>query len=208
MSMSDVIKINRRPTNIVAFSESASVFQTSEQQEKENQQIALHNQYTKGFNDGQKAIKEKIEAEYNQKLLLKYSDLTNLISELNEKTQHLDSQFEEVVITVSFLLAEAIIKREISKESIIKQVLEEALRKVIGANEILVRLNPADYESIIEDEKAFQLKDSFSQIKFEKDERIEQGGCFIESEIGNADGRISSQLNELKRKFETAINSD
>ncbi|GIK22530.1 MAG: hypothetical protein HND40_11925 [Ignavibacteriota bacterium] len=206
--MSDVIKINRRPTNIVAFSESASVFQTSEQQEKENQQIALHNQYTKGFNDGQKAIKEKIEAEYNQKLLLKYSDLTNLISELNEKTQHLDSQFEEVVITVSFLLAEAIIKREISKESIIKQVLEEALRKVIGANEILVRLNPADYESIIEDEKAFQLKDSFSQIKFEKDERIEQGGCFIESEIGNADGRISSQLNELKRKFETAINSD
>ncbi|KAB2852648.1 MAG: hypothetical protein F9K42_02360 [Ignavibacterium sp.] len=208
MFMSDVIKINRRPTNIVAFSESASVFQTSEQQEKENQQIALHNQYTKGFNDGQKAIKEKIEAEYNQKLLLKYSDLTNLISELNEKTQHLDSQFEEVVITVSFLLAEAIIKREISKESIIKQVLEEALRKVIGANEILVRLNPADYESIIEDEKAFQLKDSFSQIKFEKDERIEQGGCFIESEIGNADGRISSQLNELKRKFETAINSD
>lgn len=206
--MSDVIKINRRPTNIVAFSESASVFQTSEQQEKENQQIALHNQYTKGFNDGQKAIKEKIEAEYNQKLLLKYSDLTNLISELNEKTQHLDSQFEEVVITVSFLLAEAIIKREISKESIIKQVLEEALRKVIGANEILVRLNPADYESIIEDEKSFQLKDSFSQIKFEKDERIEQGGCFIESEIGNADGRISSQLNELKRKFETAINSD
>ncbi len=206
--MSDVIKINRRPTNIVAFSESASVFQTSEQQEKENQQIALHNQYTKGFNDGQKAIKEKIEAKYNQKLLLKYSDLTNLISELNEKTQHLDSQFEEVVITVSFLLAEAIIKREISKESIIKQVLEEALRKVIGANEILVRLNPADYESIIEDEKAFQLKDSFSQIKFEKDERIEQGGCFIESEIGNADGRISSQLNELKRKFETAINSD
>ncbi len=47
-----------------------------------------------------------------------------------------------------------------------------------------------------------------AQIKFEKDERIEQGGCFIESEIGNADGRISSQLNELKRKFETAINSD
>ncbi|MDT3695798.1 MAG: FliH/SctL family protein [Ignavibacterium sp.] len=206
--MSDVIKINRRPTNIVAFSESASVFHTSAEQEKENHQIALHNQYTKGFSDGQKAIKEKIEAEYNQKLLLKYSDLTNLISELNEKAQHLDSQFEEVVIAVSFLLAEAIIKKEISKESIIKQVLEEALRKVIGANEILVRLNPADYQSIIEDEKSFQLKDSFSHIKFEKDERIEQGGCFIESEIGNADGRISSQLNELKRKFEAAINSD
>ena len=206
--MSDVIKINRRPTNIVAFSDAGSVFQTVEDQEKENFQIALHNQYTKGFNDGQKAIKEKIEAEYNEKLLLKYSELTNLISDLNEKTQQLDNQFEEVVMKVSFLLAETILKKEISRESIIKEVLEEALKKVIGANEIIVRLHPVDYESIIEDGKSFQLKDSFSQIKFEKDDRIESGGCFIESEIGNADGRISSQLNELKRKFEAALNTD
>src|SRR5690606_17107994 len=133
-----------------------------------------------GFNDGQKAIKEKIEAEYNEKLLLKYSELTNLISDLNEKTQMLDSQFEEVVMKVSFLLAETILKKEISRESIIKEVLTEALKKVVGANEIIVRLNPVDYESIIEDGKSFQLKDSFSQIKFEKDDRIELGGCFIE----------------------------
>lgn len=206
--MSDVIKISRRPTNIVAFSDAGSVFHTVEDQEKENFQIALHNQYTKGFNDGQKAIKEKIEAEYNEKLLLKYSELTNLISDLNEKTQLLDSQFEEVVMKVSFLLAETILKKEISRESIIKEVLTEALKKVVGANEIIVRLNPVDYESIIEDGKSFQLKDSFSQIKFEKDDRIELGGCFIESEIGNADGRISSQLNELKRKFEAALNAD
>lgn len=206
--MSDVIKINRRPTNIVAFSDAGSVFHTVEEQEKENYQIALHNQYTKGFNDGQKAIKEKIESEYNEKLLLKYSELTNLISDLNEKTLKLDNQFEEVVMNVSFLLAEAILKKEISRKTIIKEVLEEALKKVIGANEIIVRLNPVDYESIIEDGKSFQLKDSFSQIKFEKDERIELGGCFIESEIGNADGRISSQLNELKRKFEAALNTD
>lgn len=206
--MSDVIKINRRPTNVIAFSDAGSVFHTVEEQEKENYQIALHNQYTKGFSDGQKAIKEKIEAEYNEKLLLKYSELTNLISDLNEKTQQLDNQFEDVVMKVSFLLAEAILKKEISKESIIKQVLAEALKKVVGANEIIVRLNPTDYESIIEDGKSFQLKDSFSQIKFEKDERIELGGCFIESEIGNADGRISSQLNELKRKFEAALNTD
>ena len=206
--MSDVIKINRRPTNVIAFSDAGSVFHTVEEQEKENYQIALHNQYTKGFSDGQKAIKEKIEAEYNEKLLLKYSELTNLISDLNEKTQQLDNQFEDVVMKVSFLLAEAILKKEISQESIIKQVLSEALKKVVGANEIIVRLNPTDYESIIEDGKSFQLKDSFSQIKFEKDERIELGGCFIESEIGNADGRISSQLNELKRKFEAALNTD
>ena len=43
---------------------------------------------------------------------------------------------------------------------------------------------------------------SFSKIKFESDERIETGGCFIETEIGNVDGRIVPQLKELKKQFE------
>ena len=205
--MSDVIKISKRPTNIVAYSEGASVFHTNEEQEKENYQIALHNQYTKGLADGQKTIKEKVEHEFNEKLLNKYAELNNLISDLNDKAVEQNTQFEEVVMSAAFILAGAILKREIDRESIFKDVLEESLKKVLGANEIIVRLHPKDYESIVTEGKSFQMKDSFSQIKFEKDERIEQGGCFIESEIGNADGRISSQLNELKKKLDTGLSN-
>jgi flagellar biosynthesis/type III secretory pathway protein FliH len=205
--MSDVIKISKRPTNVFAYSESATVFHTSEEQEKENYQVALHNQYTKGFAEGQKAVKEKIEYEFNEKLLKKYSELNNVISDLNGKAVQLDAQFEELVMNAAFILAGAILKREIDKESIIKNVLDESLRKVLGANEIIVRLNPKDYGSIITEGKSFQMKDSFSKIKFEQDDRIELGGCFIESEIGNADGRISSQLNELKRKLELGLDN-
>jgi flagellar assembly protein FliH len=205
--MSDVIKINKRPTNITAFSSSETLFHTSEEQEKENHQIALHNQYTKGFEEGQSAVKEKIEREFNERLLRKYSELNNLISDLNDKSVQVDSQFEQMVMNVGFVLAEAILKREIERKSIFKDVLDESLKKVLGANEIIVRLHPKDYESIVLDGKSFQMKDSFSQIKFEKDDRIEMGGCFIESEIGNADGRISSQLNELKRKLEIGFNN-
>jgi len=204
--MSDVIRISKRPTNIIAYAEGTSVFHTNEEQEKENHQIALHNHYTKGFSEGQKAVKEKTEREFNEKLLKKYAELNNVISDLNDKAVQFDNHFNELVLNVAFVLAETIIKREIEKESTIKEVLDESLKKVLGANEIIVRLNPADYDSIIEEGKSFQLNDSFSQIKFEKDSRIELGGCFIESEIGNADGRISSQLNELKRKLESGLN--
>lgn len=205
--MSDVIKISKRPTNITAYSSSATVFHTSEEQEKENIQSALHNQYTKGFEDGQIAVKEKTEREFNERLLRKYSELNNLISDLNDNSIQLESQSEKLIMNVGFILAEAILKREIEKESIFKDVLDESLRKVLGANEIIVRLHPKDYESIVVDGKSFQMKDSFSKIKFEKDDRIELGGCFIESEIGNADGRISSQLNELKRKLDIGLNN-
>jgi flagellar assembly protein FliH len=205
--MSDIIKIGKRPTNITAYSSSATIFQTSEEQEKENIQMALRNQYTNGFEDGQVAVKEKVEREFNERLLRKYSELNNLMSDLNDHTIQFESQLEQLVMNVGFILAEAILKREIEKESIFKDVLDESLRKVLGANEIIVRLHPKDYESIVVEGKSFQMKDSFSKIKFEKDDRIEFGGCFIESEIGNADGTISSQLNELKRKLDTGINN-
>jgi flagellar assembly protein FliH len=205
--MSDVIKISKRPANITAYSSSANVFHTSEEQEKENIQSALHNQYTKGFEDGQIAVKENTEREFNERLLRKYSELNSLISDLNDNSIQLESQSEQLIMNVGFILAEAILKREIERESIFKDVLDESLRKVLGANEIIVRLHPKDYESIVVDGKSFQMKDSFSKIKFEKDDRIELGGCFIESEIGNADGRISSQLNELKRKLDIGFNN-
>ena len=205
--MSDVIKISKRPTNITAYSNSETVFHTSEEQEKENYQIALRNQYTKGFEEGQIAVKEKVEREFNERLLKKYSELNNLMADLNDKSVLLDSHFEQLVMNVGFVLAEAILKREIERESIFKDVLDESLKKVLGANEIIVRLHPKDYESIVVDGKSFQMKDSFSKIKFEKDDRIEMGGCFIESEIGNADGRISAQLNELKRKLDIGFNN-
>jgi flagellar assembly protein FliH len=50
---------------------------------------------------------------------------------------------------------------------------------------------------------------SYSNLKFESDDRIDVGGCFVESEIGNVDARISSQLNELKTLLkQTAISEN
>ena len=49
------------------------------------------------------------------------------------------------------------------------------------------------------------MDDSFARIKFEPDERIDKGGCFVETEIGNVDARISTQLNELKRQFDSYL---
>jgi flagellar biosynthesis/type III secretory pathway protein FliH len=44
-----------------------------------------------------------------------------------------------------------------------------------------------------------------NHIKFEIDDNIEIGGCLIETEIGNLDARISSQLNEISKALENVI---
>ena len=79
---------------------------------------------------------------------------------------------------------------------------EESLRKILGANNVIVKLHPEDYRQIISGNNRDNFFDeSFSKMKFESDDRIEKGGCIVETEIGNVDGRVSSRLNELKRYF-------
>jgi flagellar assembly protein FliH len=69
---------------------------------------------------------------------------------------------------------------------------------------VIVKLHPDDYNEIIRSDAIF-MDDSFARIKFEPDERIDKGGCFVETEIGNVDARISTQLNELKRQFDSYL---
>ena len=107
---------------------------------------------------------------------------------------------------MSFEIAQKITRREIQKESTIEEVLKESLRKILGANSVIIKIHPEDYKILNEDSnKKIFFDESFSKIKFEQDDRIEKGGCVVETEIGNVDGRMVSQLNELKKYFDTNL---
>jgi len=83
--------------------------------------------------------------------------------------------------------------------------LKDAIKKVIGANNVIVKLNPDDFKTLDStSDEPFSIN-SFDKIKFEQDDRIEPGGCFIETEIGSVDARISSQCNEIRKQLEANI---
>jgi flagellar assembly protein FliH len=168
-------------------------------------QKQLQQYYEKGYNDGQKSTFEKFEKEYNDKLAMKYKNISELISEFDKTIAEYDRSFEKIIINIALIIAEKIVQREILQEPIIDAVLKESLKRVIGSNKIIVKLHPSDLEIINQDSGNLFIDDSFSKIKFDSDERIERGGCFIETEIGNVDARISSQFNEMKKQFESTI---
>lgn len=200
--MSNVIKLNGKSARInVKISEES--FSPIENEKKDNSlEIELHNRYISGFNDGQKEAINKLQHEYYEKLKAKYEQLDSLLNQLYEQNKLLNENFNKVVLETSFAIAEKIIRRELEKDSSIVNLIETCLKKVLTANEILIKLNPDDFEIVTNDLKEINKSIDVSKIRFEKDEAIEIGGCLVETEIGNADARISSQLNELKRKLE------
>ena len=164
--------------------------------------------YQKGYEDGQIQIKKELENIYTQKLLEKFNELHLMFSDFDEKIEEYGQTFEKLVIELSVNIAEKIIKREVEIKSTISKNLKDSMKKVLGANDVFIRLNPDDFTMLNNDSSEIFREGNYAKIKFEADERIEKGGCFVETEIGNVDSRISSQLNEINKQLEATYTKE
>ena len=204
--MSNVIKMNSVSSKKLSIRFKSELDEIAERKKPvENQlQVQLKERYDEGFKDGYKNASTEIENIYKEKFIKKVDEFNKILKTIDEKIAGYDGEFENLVLKLSFEIAQKITRREIQKDSIIEEVLKESLKKILGANSVIIKIHPEDYKILNEDiNKKIFFDESFSKIKFEQDDRIEQGGCVVETEIGNVDGRISSQINELKKYFDS-----
>jgi flagellar assembly protein FliH len=201
------VPINKGNRNLKVKSKTSgkSVMEESNEEVMKKQNEA---HYRKGYEDGQLQVKKELENIYTQKLLEKFNELHLLFSDFDGKIGEYGAVFEEIVVQLSLDISEKIIRREVEKKTIITQILKESLTKVIGANEVFVRLNPEDYQQINNDSSEIFREGTYAKMKFEPDERIEKGGCFVESEIGNVDSRITTQIGEIRKQLEATYNDE
>ncbi len=180
------------------------VTQNNEEEIQQNQiEIELHNHFIKGFNEGQKEAYNRLQREYSEKIREFSLVLDSISSKIDNQIKEQIQRINEFVLQLSFQIAEKIIRREIEKDSPILKVVDEALKKLSYANEATIKLNPSDFHFVESSLSVINKKLNSISVIFEADERIEKGGCFVESEIGNANGRISSQIENIKRQIDS-----
>ncbi|GEM_PF-2391865 len=204
--MSDFVKINIKKKKPVK----ASMIESSSKKNggflEESDEMALskklENEYKRGFNDGFQSGVEETEAKYDQLLLEKNEEFYNILTEMENQFAEYEQAFAKIVIETSGNIASKILKKEISERSIIRETLGEALTQVIASDKILVRINPRDKEILEANEDGIGNNPAFTKIRFEADSSVEPGGCCVETELGNIDARISSQLNEVIKQLE------
>jgi flagellar biosynthesis/type III secretory pathway protein FliH len=203
--MSSIIKLKSRNNVTVKISGSVNSFGEESESEEEYLQRLEEEKQEQIYNAGREDAIKEMQAHLSKELQNKFNEYDNLMNSVNERLIEYKNSFDKIVLDVSFLIAGKIIKKEISEAPIIIDTIKEATSKIIGANSIVLRINPEDKKLIEESNENFLDSKSYSNIKYEIDERIQAGGCFIESEIGNVDARIESQLNQLKAKLNQDI---
>jgi flagellar assembly protein FliH len=112
-------------------------------------------------------------------------------------------QTEEEIIRLVLLMVRKVVKviSESQREIVVSNVIE-ALKKVKDRGNIIIRVNIADLKLTTEHTKEFiKALEGVKSIQVAEDSSVDAGGCIIETDFGEIDARITSQLGELESKI-------
>ncbi|MDR0709687.1 MAG: flagellar assembly protein FliH, partial [Spirochaetaceae bacterium] len=110
---------------------------------------------------------------------------------------------EQQIIDLALLIARKVIKTiSESQKTVVLQNIAQALKKVKARGTILIRVNIADLKLTTEHSKTFiRMMEGAKNVQIVEDSSVDPGGCIIETDFGEVDARISSQLAELEAKI-------
>lgn len=124
-----------------------------------------------------------------------------------EEKERIIKAAELEIANLSTRIAEKIIGEEVkANPEVVMNTAKRAIELATDREQIIVRVNPADLEMIrSRKEKLLASVDGTKHIQAMADERVKRGGCVIETNSGNVDAKISSQLGQIEESLRGVI---
>jgi flagellar assembly protein FliH len=155
--------------------------------------------YERGYTEGHQKGYDEGKAEVARLIERLHTILTKAIDKRNEIIEESETQ----IINLVLLIVKKVIKviSENQKNVVINNVVQ-ALRKLKSRGDVIIRVNLADLELTSEHVKDFmKMVENVKSITVMEDSSVDKGGCIIETDFGQIDARVSSQLHEIEEKI-------
>jgi flagellar assembly protein FliH len=126
-----------------------------------------------------------------------------ILERAQDKRAEILAETEQEIVNLVLLIARKVIKviSENQRNIIISNVIE-ALRKVKGRGNVIIRVNMLDLKLATEHKEDFiKMLEGVKSIQVVEDSSVDSGGCIIETDFGEIDARIASQLAELENRI-------
>jgi len=165
--------------------------QTLENEKKDAREQGKTEGKTEGYADGKAEVDRLIQR-------------TQVVLErAQDKRADILKETEKEIVNLVLLIARKVIKviSENQRNIIIANVIE-ALRKVKAKGNILIKVNLTDLQLATEHKQSFiSMMEGAQSINIVEDSSVDKGGCIIETDFGEIDARIASQLAELENRI-------
>ena len=152
--------------------------------------------YRKGLEQGQ-TQGQKMAVKKVEPLI---ETLGKAVDELRKVRQLIVEKHQDQLIEILFLIVEGIIHRQISlSPDIVLDTVRQACTHIAESEEIRIRLHPSDFEYIRDIERIIS-KDLTGKraLHFVEDSTLDRGGVIIDTEFGEIDASIRSQIEHMK----------
>ncbi|GBD94709.1 Yop proteins translocation protein L [bacterium BMS3Abin05] len=159
--------------------------------EKEAYQKGFHQGRDEGIRMGKEAVQPFMQT------------LQAILREWEEKREQLFKENEIVIVQLAFEIAKKVIHQEISSNpDLMLYVVREALKRVSGSRNLIIKLNPEDV-AVLERGKKSDLPEleQFEKIQLVPEKNVERGGCILESDSGIVDAQLDVQLKKIEESL-------
>jgi len=128
------------------------------------------------------------------------------VTDLTRYRETIYREAETEVATLAMALAEKVVGETLAAtREALRHVVHSALAHTVDRQELVIRVDPADYDWIRDEFSRVMAAAWNESVTFEPDPGIGAGGCIIESRFGIVDARISQQLDALESALRKSI---
>jgi flagellar assembly protein FliH len=183
------------------------------EQSKKDLPRLLQDSFEKGLREGKQKgetiayEKARLEREAQTDALQKR--VTAFLADLESSKKSIFADAHKILLEFCYELAKKIIRAEVAyNPDIIIGVIKKSLAYIADRERMIVRVAKDDLETV-SNRKDFWLPvgERLESLTIESDERIEKGGCIVESNCGMVDARLGVQFDELRDVVEKAWES-
>ncbi len=193
----------------VATQDSQDPRQEAEQilrEARERADLIQREAFEKGFSQGERAGREMAERAMGESMRA----LEKAVAQWDLILEDRKGEIASEVVRLALAVARKILQREVSLDkALVLNVVKAALAKARVREDVIIRVNPMDMESISE-AKAELLREleEVRSIRVEADESVERGGALVECSMGELDLRLERQFREIEQAFERLLEEE
>ncbi|WP_155309624.1 FliH/SctL family protein [Desulfosarcina ovata] len=152
---------------------------------------AFNNGLEQGRSESATALRENVESAV--------SAFNTAVAEMGHSHQQNIQLMETETVRLALAIAKKIIGYEIEHAPIVSHVVKMAMEKIADPRQLIIRLHPGDIEAV-ESIKSdlIPIDEGNLAVRIQADDTIQQGGCIIETQLGDVDARIDQQIKTIE----------
>ncbi|MEN3202617.1 MAG: FliH/SctL family protein [Atribacterota bacterium] len=189
----------------VVLEEAAKEAQRIVQEAQEAAEAIRQKAYEEGWREGEKKGKEAGRKLWEEKIRV----FERIFREFQKSREHNWRVLQEPLCELVFALAEKVIRREAERVPFVGETIARALLRLAQRERVIVRVHPEEC-ALVRDmrEELIQRVDGLEFLEVKEDPRVTKGGCVLETQFGNVDARIETQIAILRDEVERFLREE